>query len=639
MKKILIPLIASACLPLSSQASLELEPIVYSATRSEQTATAIPGSITVITREQIEQSAASNVADVLKSQASMFVTDTFGDGSRTSVSMRGFDATANANTLILIDGMRLNRTDLSSPTLNEIATQDIERIEIINGSAGVLYGDQAVGGVINIITRVAEKFAAHTEIETGSYDRRVLRAGVSDLLSDGWSYRVSGEQKETDNYRDHNELSYQNAFLSARKQHDSGELLLQYQSTWENLNTPGALLESEIEDDPTQSFGDFANDYIATQTDVLRAAVKQQLNDDWALETEATHRVADGEAIQSFRGFSPTDPSDEFRRQSELTPRVVGRFAQTYGDAIITVGSDLRETDFESEVLAVESTQTMQAVYAQAVYPLAADWSTTVGARSASVSNEVSTIDDVNDDQTALSAGVTWLPVNGQRVFVRADQNFRFAKVDEFTYVSPGAELETQSGVSYELGWSLAQKNMQVNALLYRLDLEDEIAFDSTADDPFGGSTGANVNFDPTRHDGLMLSATQQFDRSSLSASYALTDAVFTDGVYEGNDIPNVPEQQLSLSISQRYGAYWLLYLESVYTGERYLSGDNDNAQDKIDAVTVWNAALHYDRKDWYAKLRLNNLGDEQYIASGNSFGGFFPAPEFNWTATLGYRF
>ncbi len=114
--------------------------------------TSVP--VTVIDSETIKNSKASNVAELLRGQAGLHVSDLFGDGSQASIDLRGFGPTAVNNTLILVDGKRLNNSsDQGAPDLTSIAIDDIEQIEIIQGSAGVLYGNQAVGGVINIIRK------------------------------------------------------------------------------------------------------------------------------------------------------------------------------------------------------------------------------------------------------------------------------------------------------------------------------------------------------------------------------------------------------------------------------------------------------------------------------------------------------
>ncbi len=100
----------------------------------------------------------------------MVVRDVYGTGKTASVDIRGFGETGALNTFVLVDGRRVNEIDLSGVDWTQIPLDQMERIEIVRGSGSVLYGDNAVGGVINIITKKPEKpFSAKAEVVGGSY--------------------------------------------------------------------------------------------------------------------------------------------------------------------------------------------------------------------------------------------------------------------------------------------------------------------------------------------------------------------------------------------------------------------------------------------------------------------------------------
>src|SRR5262249_5756351 len=111
---------------------------------------------TVITAQDIAHSPSNNLPDILAQVPGLQLTTLFGspvNGVKTSVDLRGFGAFATANTLILINGRRLNDIDMAQVDLSTIPLTSIERIEITRGNSGaVLYGDNAIGGVINIVT-------------------------------------------------------------------------------------------------------------------------------------------------------------------------------------------------------------------------------------------------------------------------------------------------------------------------------------------------------------------------------------------------------------------------------------------------------------------------------------------------------
>ena len=148
--------------------------VIVTATRSPYSIQRVPATLRVISQEDIQNSAAHNVADLLRNQGTVQVRDSMGNGRDARLSLRGFGASANA--LVLVDGRKLNNSDLGGPDLTAVALSDVERIEILEGGAGALYGDQAVGGVINIITRKVSKRQGQVVAGRGSYDGENYRA-------------------------------------------------------------------------------------------------------------------------------------------------------------------------------------------------------------------------------------------------------------------------------------------------------------------------------------------------------------------------------------------------------------------------------------------------------------------------------
>src|SRR6266567_850308 len=116
----------------------------------------VGASATVITSEDIARSPAQTVQEIIAQTPGVQLKSLYGgvNGAGTAVDLRGFGAFAGSNTLVLMNGRRLNDLDLQGVDLSTIPRDSIERIEIIRGNSGaVLYGDNAVGGVINIVTK------------------------------------------------------------------------------------------------------------------------------------------------------------------------------------------------------------------------------------------------------------------------------------------------------------------------------------------------------------------------------------------------------------------------------------------------------------------------------------------------------
>jgi iron complex outermembrane receptor protein len=663
----LFPFIAIAGSYLPLAVAYEDPGIVVTATRSEQERVYIPAAVTVISREEILASGAAHLTEVLRGQGGVEVNDLYGDGSRASVSMRGFGETANANVLVLVDGRRLNNPDLADPDLNSVSLQDVERVEIIQGSGSILYGDQAVGGVINVITRRPEKFVVEAALLVGSYGRETAQAYVANAFDNGLGFSLSAESRSADNYREHNEIEYSN--LSARADYEYGggsRVFLELQDVTDDQQNSGALFRDELETDRRQSNPDFANDFNNIEHRVSRAGLEQALSEHWRLLAEYTDRDTDGEFVLSFHGFAaaPEPANRQERSLKSFTPRLAGRYETANGALLLTAGVDREESDYflESQLGTQRSDQETGSYYLQAILPVlpAADFA--LGFRNAKVENEL--VDrptfgqgvpddaDLDDEVSVFSAGLSVDASDTLRHFIRYEENYRFPKVDEHTNspVVPdftgtsGKPLATQTGESIEIGLDWARDGNSAGLALYRLDLENEISFDPVQ--------FRNVNIDSTRREGLTLNAGRQLtDAVHLGLNYSHLDAEIRSGTFEGNRVPFTAEHTAGLNVDWAPGERWHLYAETLYTGDRLFSGDFAAELPELKGYTVANARFDFNWERWELSLRINNLTDELYSGSGAAaqvfpppsfipmtVESFYPAPERNGWLQLTYR-
>ncbi|MXQ13999.1 TonB-dependent receptor plug domain-containing protein [Microvirga makkahensis] len=159
--------------------SMPLPDIVVTATRSPLAISQAGSAISVITSEDIEKESLKSPADVLRRVPGVTVVETGGPGSTTTVRLRGADA---GHTLVLIDGIRVNdpSSDAGEFDFSNLSAIDIERIEVLRGPQSAIYGSDAIGGVINIITRKGNGPPRVTiGVEGGSYGTKAGRAAVS----------------------------------------------------------------------------------------------------------------------------------------------------------------------------------------------------------------------------------------------------------------------------------------------------------------------------------------------------------------------------------------------------------------------------------------------------------------------------
>lgn len=170
-----VMLICSSIILFSSPVIAEddIEETIVTATRTEKLTSELLVSNVVITREEIEAMQASDLAELLRFQAGLDIGRNGGAGQTTSLFIRG---TESNHALVLIDGVEMNPGTIGGAAIQNINPDIIERIEIVKGPRSAFYGSEAVGGVVNIITRQANKTSVSTSIAYGSDDNKEINA-------------------------------------------------------------------------------------------------------------------------------------------------------------------------------------------------------------------------------------------------------------------------------------------------------------------------------------------------------------------------------------------------------------------------------------------------------------------------------
>lgn len=645
----------SATRVLAEENTSDLEPLVISATRWETSGIPTAGSITVISHEQIIESGATNVTEILRGQGGVQIQDLYGDGTRTIVSVRGFGENAGANTLILVDGRRLNNTDQKFPDLGFISIKDIERIEIIQGSASVLFGDQAVGGVINIITRKNDTLNLAAEAGYGSYGNNFQVAKIANRFNNGLGIRVTAERRESGNYRNHNDLDYDNLFANLDYEWSRGNVFAEYLHVHEDLETPGALFKENLAVSRTGVRPLAAMDFNDSTSDVGRIGGVFVISPDWEFAAEYTHRNEDVNGCLVF-----CTKFEQHRIARAFNPRFRGYIPVAGQNLQLILGADLENTEYKliSSVGDTRNDQNMYAVYTLMTFPINDQFSLTGGVRYAHLENDNSKDDPFtppfplltsknnSDDQIAYTIGGVYTPTQAWRLFLKGETIFRFPLADELTgTAAPADNLNTQTGVSYESGIEWRNYRFRTKLTGYKLDLDDEIAFDPTA-----GFFGANVNFDPTERIGAIVEVNfipvEQLD---IGAQYTYTHAEFDGGTFSGNRIPGVAEHQFHLNATWWFWQDWSLFGEIFLISNEVALGDVGNDFPHLSGYGIGNINLRYDNGNLSFSAKVNNILDKEYSNSAatgfnENIGfavdtGYYPASERNFMLTIGYRY
>jgi len=638
-----------------------LDEVIVTATRTDETFITVPGLIKVITSSEIRDSGAIHLVDVLRRVGGIQISDLFGDGSRASVGLRGFSETAQQNTLIMVDGRRLNNADNGLPDLNTVSLDNIERIEIITGSAGTLYGDKAVGGVINIVTRSPRKKRFQVGTSIGSYNSRRFFASVEERLENGLGFRIGATRRLSDNYRDNNDLRLTDGLAKIDFEHDTGNLFVEYEDVNESLELPGPLFRDQLAADRRQALN--PDDFIDTDTRASRLGFVQSFGPYLEGRFEYTNRLSEADGQLSSSGFP--SPVLLKRHHIEYTPRLIGTLPLPAGRSLITLGADIFKTDYflQSNFGLTDDTQTQESVYLRGILPLTDSVDMTVGGRYGEVSNDI-LVDtlccgrslpegtEIDDKATAYELGFAYRMVPSLRLFARFDRNYRFVTADEFSAIADNNFFglpfvpfpETQTGYSYELGMQWREGLSALDILIYQLDLSDEIVFDPTF--------GVNTSIGDTRRRGIVIDGQYPLlERLLFSAYYSFIDSEIMSGQFSGSELTFIAEHTARLALDYELSSGFSSNLAVTGLSERVFGGDFNNEFSSLPGYVIANMALTYNRGGFQMSFQINNLLDKEYSDSG-SIGfdfrqgfpsprveTFFPAPERNVFITVSYTY
>lgn len=183
-----------------------LDDVIVTASRKQALLKDTPASVTIINAEELEQSSLKTVDDVLRSVAGVDIWGSNLDplGQR-AVTVRGVGGgSSQERTLILVDGVPINDSWSGSVVWNQVAKEDVERIEVVRGPSSSLYGTHAMGGVINIITRMPVKDSVGGALKGtyGNLDTWSTYGNVSGRFCNGnYGYYLSGKGAGTNGYK------------------------------------------------------------------------------------------------------------------------------------------------------------------------------------------------------------------------------------------------------------------------------------------------------------------------------------------------------------------------------------------------------------------------------------------------------
>jgi iron complex outermembrane receptor protein len=647
---------------LFAEEGLDLEKIVVISNRYGQEILTTPAGITVINQEEIKNSSAQSVVDLLKPVPGVSVRVWTGNPSKASVDLRGFGEQGALDTLVLLDGRRVNEIDMSGTDWTQIPLDQVEKIEILRGGSGsVLYGDNAASGVINIITKKPKETKPKWDISTeaGSYDmnKHAISVGGDEKSI---SYWLQANRDYSNGYRKNS--YYKSNDFAAKLAHDFdslGEIRLSSGAHKAQFGFPGALSETDL-----VNLGRKATIYPKDHTNdndyYIDLGGSRKLNDESSLDLDVSYRKKEitNLFLSSYAGFNPI-----FRNEIEtigLTPKYINDKSLFGHDNKLVSGLDFYRSDYssrnsdDSDVLqnrtAINKIST--GYYAQDELGLTKGLSFQGGLRYDQVRYDFDYHDNsgfnpdidqsLKPSKTAYNSGLVYKYARDSSVFIDASRSFRYPATDEYFSVwsTPpvNTQLKPQASQNYEFGFKHSfSSKFKADLTFFRMDVLNELYYNPL--------TFTNTNYDKTRHDGIELCLDSRLnDKLKLTGSYTLTHSKFRGGVYDKKYIPMVPQQKASAGLRFLATKSLTLNLLGNYIGERYFINDQANRFSRLKPYLTVDSGISYTVKDLTATLGLNNIFDEKYFEYGvcNSTTGaknYYPAPGRNFSVKLEYKF
>ena len=646
VKLLITSTIVVAVLPSVSQAQVKLKEVVVTATRHAEKTTDVPASVSVITEQDIENSTAQNIPELLRTQAGILVNDITGNGRSYSVDVAGFGETASLNTLVLVDGRRINEPDLSGVDWLDIPLKRVKRIEIIRGGRGsVLYGDNAAGGVINIITKKGPAgLKAGGSLAGGSYGTLRTNAYAGGTVKN-FSIRLSGNYLTSDGYRDNSQTDSKDLGVDA-DYYVKDFMKIAFSSGYHRDHTglPGALKESDFAAGALRTDSIFPNDYSKTKDYYFALNPEVYLPGDNVLRLDTSFRR------RNFSSFSSGDwgnfLGDSTLKTITLSPRVILKQDLAGFKNSLTAGADYEKTDEDiqndSLFYGSRSLGTFElkkedvGYYAHDEISLSNNFRLSGGYRHdrAGFSFNPSSPESLAMSEDLYTAGINYTFLGRSYAYLSYSRSFRYPVLDELysfitntvnTSLIPQTSDNYQAGVRYYVS-----DNIVTNASVFILDTENEIIYNP--------ATYQNENLDgKTRRKGVELSIDAEAATwLTVRGSYTYMTAKIKGGMFAGSNVPNVPKNKATGDAIFHVTKAADAILNGVYVGKRPFISDFSNDFSDQASYLVLNARFTYRWKSIKAFLDINNLTNKEYSQYGVIGGfplerGYYPSPRRNF--------
>ncbi|HXX92112.1 MAG TPA: TonB-dependent receptor [Planctomycetota bacterium] len=633
--------------------------VVVTATRRESDILDVPSAVTVVTAKDIVESGSTNIVEVVQRQPGFFAQGQNKGAYDQIVDIRGYNNGGGngQRTLVLVDGRKTNSVTGTSTDWAAIPLDNIDRIEIVRGPAAALYGDGALAGVVNIITRKGtEDFSGSADVSGGSWDAYQGRAslgGSAGVLR----YDVYLSTDGTSGWREHD--LYRGDDVTGRFDFPINPTLQAFLKVGhhnDRREQPGTLSELQI-----QTFGPRYADptrvgSTTAQEDYVDAGLTQQLEEFGAVSLFIDRTYRSGTLVNEQFGGVVGDDSEQV---AMLQLKHVWSPKPFSDKATFTTGVDLSYETAAGESGPPGGTPDVsdyrrrliglyEGLQVRPIAPLTFSGGfrydralLTLNKVAAPTSFAFSVDTQRAFDETSPYAGVTWRILEELAAYASWGRTFKLPTRDEMIGIlvtAPG--LDPERATTYEAGLRFSSGTWgSAGVTFYRMNVRDELFFDA--------DTFTEINFDRVAHEGVeteaRLTPCKFFE---MFGTWTLTKVTIERGLspdQEGKTYPVTPRYAATAGVVGRYeGAS--LTLGGRYASRRYLINDFTNVDSTLPAYMVYTARLAYTWRALTLFASIDNLTDRKYNDSGGyglGFGPdrFSPAPERSWQAGGEVRF
>lgn len=594
----------------------------------EQNIFQVSKNITVITNEEIKAKGAKNVAEALIGVPNLAVKSL--SGSDYKFDLRGQGEGSFSNVIVALDGVPMNSIDLSGYRTSQIPVDNIERIEVVPSGGSVLYGDGAVGGIINIISKNPEDKKIYGEVG--------LEAGSNNLLKSTMNYggkigkktflNLNYMGQEFDGYRDDSRDDFKTFNLNLRQLIDKGYIDFKYMYSKSDFRAQGPVIGKEnSENDPTQIGGwvtEGKNKYNTYTLNYKQGYFNDKL--EFLLNTQYKN--------QKYRSTSWGYDTDTLYLKPQLKYNYVK-------DSYVIFGGDLQSG--ETKVLKRDGKVKKDSLGAFVINKTTiGNFEFQQGYRRQDLKYDIrKNKQDFVEDAVELTG--TYLIEDGS-IYLSYNTAFRTPNTDELNFWD--GEYKPQTSNTIELGAKKFKWDTYFTGSIFRTSSDNEIVYAE-----IDNSIKANRNLDgKSERLGMELSAEKYFSKLYIKGAFGYLGHEIKSGTYQGKEIPGVPNITGNILASYTLTDKITLNGNINYFGKSYYFTDFKNTGEKQDDYITTDTNIRYKVSETLTVYAgINNLFDEKYALyaqdKGNDFTSledkraFYPAPGRNYYAGFKSKF